>query len=497
MRKKASRHIVRKLALVISIPATALMAAVALSLIGIPVTGLDFSSPESAVISKKEVAKAYQVVATPTGGYTAISRTFTTTDSHWRKQGSRIEAAGLPHPLSCVRPSPAVSSSQLYDVPRLGSAQVTLTSYSAGIGADAFNRIINRVADCKNNVSLVTVSQSDIGVDTHRFQADWSDNHITMVMWRHGDVIAYVATETKNAGNATAIARKIDEVLVSNLTACFDTESVLRDAKRNAYYAGKHFTGNLETYTVEAEKVEAPALTEQQITAKVTQTNRGAELTLPNVLRPLLPMNYPVWPELPVELNAPTFPKVPAAQELSKITSVRVADPKGPGCGWAFMSNSTAPFDSTHVAEVNDSRILKAQTALDSDGARWQEQVSAYWTAYARYVEKGKNYQEYSKSVRSVVEAWNTIAVEWQTFYTDHANWQVVEDERVQFLADQKAAADTYDAAITTCEDLYASDNPDDTLEYNATCPPERPAILNEKPVAQETEPVQPEDPRP
>ena len=482
---------------IVSVPVTAFVAALGLALVGVPVTGLDFSSPESAITKKKEVVKPYQVVATQTSAYVAISKTFATADSTWSKQGSRIEAAGLPNPLSCVKPAPALSSSQLYDIPRLGSAQVTLTSYGAGIGADAFNRIVNKVDSCKKNISLLTVGQSDIGVDTHRFRAYRLDSNVTIVMWRHGDVLAYVATESKNAKNATAIARSINKVLVSNLTACLDTESVVRDAKRNAYYAGKHFTGNLETYTAVTERLEAPELTEQQVVANVTKTNRGEELTLPEVLRPILPTTHPVWPELPVALSPPTFPDVPDVQELSKTTSIRIADPIGPGCGWAFMSNSVAPFDASQVTALNDARVLKTQIALDADGVRWQKEISAYWTAYANYVTKGTKYQAYAKSVRSVVTAWNAIAVEWQTFYTAHANWQVVEDERLEFLADQQDAADEYNAKITTCDDLYASDNPDDNLEYDATCPPERPEILDEKPVAQETEPVQPEDPRP
>ena len=495
-KKKTNRHLIRTVLMALTVPVTAFAAAAGLALVGIPVTGMDFDSPVKTSVGKKSVEKPYQVVSTQTNAYLAISNTFNTVDKNWKKQGSRIDAAGLPHPLSCVNPAPSLSVSQLYDIPRLGSAQVTITSYGAGVGAEAFKRIVTKAGSCQNNVSLLSVDQSVVGAESHRFQANWFNNNVTTVMWRYGDVVAYVATETKNAGNATAIARKIGEVLVPNLTACFNTESVSRDAKRNAYFAGKYFTGRLSTKTVETEKLEAPALTEQQIEAKVTKTDRGEELTLPDVLRPLLP-TYPVWPELPNTLNPPNFPKAPAAQELSKTTGVRVSDPTGPGCGWAFMSNSVAPFDAARVAETNGSRILKAQTALDADGARWQKQVSAYWTAYANYVKKGKNYQEYAKSVRSVVKAWNAIAVDWQTYYTDHANWQIKEDARVQFLTDRKVAADEYNEAISTCDDLYASDDPDDTLEYNATCPPERPSILDEKPAVPEAEPVQPKDPRP
>lgn len=495
--QNAGRHLIRKTLMVLAVPAAAFGCAFGLSLVGIPVTGFEHDA-DQAVKKAEPVATVRTVAARTTAAQTSLEQIMDTADGAWKKAGSRITAAGLPHPLSCVKPAPSLSLSQLYDVPERGSAQVTVTSYAAGVGAKAFDRLVNKVDDCKQaNVSLAAVPQDIIGTEAARMQTSWSGNSVTTVLWRRGDVIAFVATQTRNSANASSIAKSVDRVMSAELGKCADQQSTVNDALRNAFHAGKNFTGKRDTKDVTAVKAQKPVLTAEQESAGVKPFVRGKELDVPEVHRPVQPVAYPVWPDLPKIVTEPTFPERPKPQNLSATVDIRVADPTGPGCGWDFMASSVASFDAAQVQADNDERIDAAQALLDADVKRWTTETSAYYSAYAKYTKDVTDFASYAKAVADVAVAWSKIADEWADYYADYADWEQTEAERDDLIVDIKDAQNGYDDAIARCDELAASIRVEDIAEFAGTCPPVGPEVLDADVPKPTKAPAKPKDPRP
>src|SRR5699024_6224045 len=90
------------------------------------------------------------------------------------------------------------------------------------------------------------------------------------------------------------------------------------------------------------------------------------------VQRPTRP-GHPVWPQLPAPVTAPTPPVHPGDAVTSATYPERIADPGGPGCGWAFTGSSAPLFDSVLAEQAADVAHTEALDELTSDAQRWAE----------------------------------------------------------------------------------------------------------------------------
>jgi hypothetical protein len=461
--------------------------------------GIDLSEDKKAPVAATAPAAPYAVTSTVTPAQDATNKTFAKADAEWDKQGARLDAAGLPHPLGCVKPAPAISVSQLYDVPNRGSAQITVTTYPAGVGGAAFDRLVRKSAECKNaNVALSVLPQETVGTEASRFQSSWSGNNITTVMWRRGDVVAFVATQSKNAANATSIAASVDSALSANLGACVDQQSKSSDSTRNVLFARDNFRGNRSTRDVATRQASPPTLTAEQTAAGVKPVEvPSRSFSVPDVFRPVKPTAYPVYPALPKELDVPEPPAEPKPQTLKDVVDIRVPDPDGPGCGWAFAATAAAGYDAASIEARNDRREAEAQATLDADATRWVADVQAYWSSYAAYRQDVRDFRAYAKAVSETADAWSDIAQQWADYYDEYDKWETFEQYREDLIEAKAQAKIDFSDANTACDVLATSANPDDVAEYADTCPPERPEVLGVKVPKSQDAPSKPEDPRP
>jgi hypothetical protein len=266
--------------------------------------------------------------------------------------------------------------------------------------------------------------------------------------------VVFVASDL--TADSAAYAEKVDAVLKNQLTSnvCVDQESGLSDRYRNAFYADEKFRGLLKDKLLFTEKKRPPAIPDSMID-EVKPTELPAKNY--NVKRVTLPSDdypYPLWPELPKPRPYPDYPKVPEKQKLSSTVEIRIPDPKGPGCGWAFLETVSPSYDKKKIDGRNTSLINYAQKVLDADGPRWQKDVLQYWEDYAKYQRQVKRYGPYRREVKLVAEAWDEIHEQWKDYYTDHANWEIYMEDREDLIAAKKSARQSYQSALARCSAL-------------------------------------------
>ena len=456
MRTRNERGSVKVLAVLLAL-AVVPASWVGLAALGFPVAGVNLFDSEELAPEAKPAAQITRADFTNTPAGEVFRGTFKDLDKVWNPSPIEVDAAGLPHPLDCVQPAPTLSNSKAYEADGK-DAQVTLAAYPAGLGGEMFKRLKEDVSNCKpSTTSTYVYDVSGVGVEAATIQVNWAGNAVETTLFRRGDVVAFVATDAgvDSAGRASVVDGALTRLMTPEV--CLNQSAGAEDQLRNALFAGKNFKGKGEKYPLTTEKLPLPKLTQEQKYDGVEQVKLGApKLSTPSVTLPNADYPYPLWPELPSPRTVPDLPSVPKAQKLKSDARIRVPDLQGPGCGWAFLTTVQPSYDAAAVEANNEKLIDSAQTLLDNDGKRWQRQVRKYWTAYHNYVVAINDYRSYASEVQTVAAAWQEIHEDWSQYYTDYANWEIYEDGRLQFLADQKQARTDWAEAKQYCKDYPA-----------------------------------------
>ena len=428
---------------------------IGLSLLGLPVMGFGWVNGSDDKASAAEAAPITVVDFTKTPAAGVMRATLNDLDKTWSASSTEVLSAGLPHPLGCIEPGPTLSNSKAYNASGQ-EAQVTLAAYPAGVGAEMFKRVKDQVASCKpSGTSIYTYARDGVGVESATTDASWSGNNIETTYFRRGDLIVFVATD--KGRDSLARAKVVDDVVQKHLTPeiCVDQQQGINAQFRNALFAGDKFTGLQKTNKLTSEKVEVPRRTEEQFQTNVPIVEvPSPDLKVKAVERPSDDFAYPLWPLLPKEVAVPTVPAAPADQKLEGEARVRIADPNGPGCGWAFLTTVEASFDKKAVEARNATIMRTTQEALDADGPRWQKEIQAYWSAYEAYLKAVEEYKTYADRVNEVRAAWDVIHAAWAKYYTDYANWEAYQAERQDFIDRQAAAKKTWEDQTAACAAL-------------------------------------------
>lgn len=427
---------------------------VCLSLIGLPIAAMGFLHPEEKAPEKVEkVIPVVDFRKTPAAS--VISATFKELerDKRFKANSTEVSSAGFPHPFSCVTPTAPLSQSKGYKV-RGDDAQVTIAAYPAGLGHEVFERLMKKVTECKPSTTYMTTADSDgVGVEGGFASVAWSENRVEVTLFRRGDLIAFVATDANK--DSKGKAKIVDGVLERRLSkeVCPDPKGTEDAVTRNAFYAAKDFTGKREVYRLTTEPLELPTLTpELQAEGVKAVEIPGENYNIERVERPSDDFAYPLWPPLPKEPKFPKYPEAPKPQKLKSKTWVRVEDPIGPGCGWAFLTTVEPTYDAERIEAQNAARIDAAQAKLDADGPRWQADVISYWVAYQNYLDRIEAYEAYALKVKRVAKAWDKIHEAWRDYYTAYENWRLRDNARKAFIAQKKAAKQGYRDQIARCE---------------------------------------------
>lgn len=433
--------------------------------IGLPMKGLGFLRPNDSERQNEVTRSIAYANFSKTPAYEVMTRFFNDLDSKWKSNSVLSHSAGLPYPFNCVQPAATLTGSKGYD----GSvdSQVTYAAYPAGIGAVAFDNLVNKVNNCKANRTSVWLEKKKLGAEAYSADVSWGRNHTEVTFWRRGDIITFVATDTK--ANSTKLARKVDDFLLSAMgDACLDKESLVRDAKRNAFFSGDKFKGLSRIEKLTTPKVDKPTLTEDQSASGVKVTaipavdkkvkkvdiETAETLVQPDPRLNLPESSYSLWPKLPEEAAFPRMPDVPTPQKLESVATLRIDDISGPGCGWNFLSTVKPDFDEELVEQANSRLVHDEQSLLDSDGLRWRSDVLTYWILYAEYLKDIPEYEKYRAKVEIIFKEWGKIHKRWKEYYKEYEKWYDLDQARLKFIEDQKTARSLYESRRLACVDL-------------------------------------------
>lgn len=418
-------------------------------------------------------------------------------------------------PPSCLSGVPAAAGSleRLFSSAS-GPFELSLNAYPAGVGAYAYSKIFDAISSCSGSSAS---SIGGLGVEASSLTTQPAGVTTSSIMWRRGDVIIIAS----GSGASIPLTSDVDKILESSLAPlCIDEVSSKDDVSRNPFFNRASFAGFKVPVVVTSPQPSLPSLAPGEDPAVLEVAVPSPNLPYSRVKVPSKP-SYPVWPELPTPVAPPVAPTAPKPALVSKTLLIPQADPSGPGCGWAFAGMSAPIFDKASLG-VDESQLRKdALSEMKADVPRWQQDVLQYWREYAAYKQQVAAYLAYAQQVSSVRAAWDAIALEWSAYNRDLAAYQSEVDAHAKFLDAQAAAKQDYDAALAACSSPSSptsspspTPSPTPTLSPSPspspsptpspspssprqTCPPPRPAIIDQTPPLVGPQPTPPPDPRP
>ena len=491
--------------------ALALATVLAITLFGVPLAPR--SSAEAAV-PPAPVATVPVVVVASTPAQQAISTTLADSPATgWTPATDLAWTGGTPFDSACQRPDSdaALAGTRIYGV---GKRQVVVTvlAYGAGAGAVAFRQWSDQLGSCSAaNAYSVPAPGAEavmvsIGSQSGRPAA-------TALFWRRGDVVVMVATPGQSPTGLAAASSRLDGRLVTALAGrCASITSSTADAVRSPWIQGITFTGL--TVRVPVQVTPSPLPTDAGVTP-IPLT--WSATPLPSASVPERPAD-PVWPaDLPTPVASPVLPRAPSPPPSATSVPSRTDDLTGPGCGWAFAGMDKPPYDAIDEAAAAAALAQQAQQGLSAGQQLYQNGVLQYWQLVPQYEQEAAAWTAYAAAVRTVASAWDGITAQRTAYQRAVAAYDSAAQARSDFLNQQAAAQQQYDADLAQCALLTASPTPTSTDTATPTptdtatptdtpspsptglagCPPTKPAILSQKPPTVPPVPTPPTDPRP
>lgn len=494
------------------------------------------AGPVKTVEAAATETAALQLKTTP--AETALTKTLQHPPEGWKESGDIRLSDAAPPPYSCPLPgrAPAAALSRSFDAAGT-TVKVTLTAYTAGLGAEAIgelNAAFERCAGPGAYPGWDHMYGQTPGTESYFASVNRSGAAYRTASFRRGDVIAYVSGSA-DFGTLQSLSVALDSVLAAQVDpVCTDTGSTAQQSSRSLW-ARAGYT----PYKVPAEvKIQDPGLPASKgKNAPAPVSLPGPDLETSQAFPADLP-EYPVWPPMPKPVPLPQEPASPApAPVLSATVSTLALDAAGPGCGWAFTGTSAPVFDAAAAEKANSKARTGAAAKLTAGAKAWSADVLAYWKEYAAYAQQVKTYSAYAQKVSAVNEAWSAIDTDWADFYTRANAYDAAVAARADFDARRAAAEKDYAARIQECAERPVpapkpspspsaspspepspSASPNPTASPGATptpspeptpepspepepepepCDTSRPEILDEQAPEVPEKPVAPADPRP
>lgn len=484
--------------------------------------------PAIAVEAEAEAqTPALQTVSTP--AQQTLGAAINGAPRGWKADGNIQSSQSAPFPYSCPvgGKAPAVSLSRSYRVSGT-PIQVTVTAYTAGLGAEAMAERGANAYACAGSETPLQRGSLDVGetsTEAYLAQADRGAGLMQTVSLRTGDVITYItgsgsaAIQSIAVGYSEYLAPLVDPV-------CKGLVSTPEDASRSPWA-----TSGYQPFTVPREVSIAHPGTPHAEGVKPVPIP-----TMDPVLEETIPAadpDYPFWPLMPSPVERPQAPVRPAVEPvLTQSIDALVNDSHGPGCGWAFTGMPGPVFDSLAADRSNTKLQDAAQARLGSGAKSWTNSVLTYWKESAVYEKNAAAYRGYAEKVSTVNAAWEAIDAQWDTYREAMVGYGYAKAAVDEFAAEQDLAREDYASAVDLCSTKTAAakakakaaaevevevekpgrddhheddqDDPDSAAEPEEKdeapepeCKPERPEILEEPVPSLPVEPLKPADPRP
>jgi hypothetical protein len=472
-------------------------------------------SPTSAAVPAVDLnaPTALDLASSPASA--ALNGALAAAPAEWTRVGVQKASIAGPFPFSCAPTGtvPVLSESQDYSLAGT-PAKVTLTAYTAGLGAEALNILNAGAAACKAGSDQIRqVALPGVGTEAFSLTLTRGGSEASVVSFRRGDIVGFVASTDSSA--SAGVAQALDQLLAPVLdSTCTTQASAPADAKRNPFAASSYDPFHVPVTVT----VKDPGLPKIGSTEDYIAHDLAAPIEIPAAVTPNVLPVYPVWPDMPAGVAVPAPLVVPAVSApTSAVLSVPAADVDGPGCGWAFTGMTAPEFDEK-AGEANKKALTKAAKKSQASAVKtWSKAVTSYWKAFEPKATEVAAYRVYADQVTAANVAWNQIAAEWAGYNATYAVYQAELAAQVKFVAEQTAANDAYVAAIAACEMENGQPSstptpaptsaPVPTPTPTATVKPTtsvdcyetvtQPAISNQSPPAVRPEPAKPANPRP
>lgn len=457
----------------------------------------------------------------------------------WESIGNVKTSPQSPYPFSCVsgeKNMPKVNVGRTYKVGG-DQVQIVATAFGAGLGAEGLDERIKGAKKCSTSSSIY--ESKTVGTEGYKATVVQANQSSSQQVWRHGDVVIYLITN--NSSKVDTLAKTFHQHFLTFMgDKCINPDSKASDAQRSPW-AIQDYTGFLKKEEVDINKVPLPKIPQNE---KYVATPIPAKtLEVKEVNRPIQPSEYPVWPLLPDEMNKPVQPESPEkAAIILDDFKAQFKDNKGPGCGWEFTKTNAPAFDQSKVDKENFEKRLDTFEGLVKRGKDWQGTILTYWKSYDQFSKDVPKWEKYGKEVKEVKAAWAVIEADWNRYWSEYAEYERLLNIRNDFLQRQALAKANYENALQKCEDLANQPEPTQPTEPTTpveptetttpvdpteptdpsssptgetetpappteevkppvaptmTCPPIKPAIIDQAPPAEPKEPTKPKDPRP
>lgn len=474
--------------------------------------------PAKASAAEAEAAAMLEMRTTP--AESALTSALENGPAGWNATGGIQTSEAAPPPYSCPLPgkAPAAAISRTFDTSGT-SVKVTLTAYTAGLGAEAMGELNAAFERCAGPAAFPGWDHmygQKPGAEAYLASVNRSGNAYRTASFRRGDVIAYVSGSA-DFGMLQSLSLAVDNHLAAHVDpVCKDAASTAEQSERSLWATAAYNPFRVSA-DVKITDPGLPAVTGKEAPVKVSLP--GPVLEFSEALPVPVP-EYPVWPLMPQPVPLPQEPQSPAPAPVlaSKIRTLAL-DTSGPGCGWAFTATSAPVFDAAAAEKNNRAARTAASSKLTAGAKAWSSEVLQYWKDYGAFAKEVKAYTAYSAKVKEVNEAWNAIAADWTDYYTRAANYDLAVSQKEDFVLRHAAAEQEYEARIKECASRpeptpsptpepspeptpspTASPSPTATPEPEPSpepCDTSRPAILDEEEPEIPAKPVEPADPRP
>lgn len=374
---------------------------------------------------------------------------------------------GVPLSIGCRQPQLVASALATDEHGRTVGAFVTPT----GAGAEALQ-----------TVGLCASTRTSLdGRPTVVVDLDGGDTAI----WQEGDMLISVTAPRFDPVALAALDRRAVRALTAHGCAALDPS--VADAKRNPNRPD--YVAHTVARTVRIEPVGLDAGDEDAITP------------LQDVEQVDMPTGV-AGPPLPTPVSRPTPPEYPGAQETSIGVDAPAADPVGPGCGWAFTATAGPDDDAGAIRQSARELVERTKQSLTEQQRQWAKDAERYLKALGPYQRSARAWNAYADQVAAVQASWTDQRARLDQYEADMATWRTQRDALRRFRAGRDAARTQYEADQRACDAGWpfpsaspgatasgtgapspsatpggsATPSPTPTL----TCPPRRPAILDE-----------------
>ncbi|MDP4014118.1 MAG: hypothetical protein U0990_05580 [Candidatus Nanopelagicales bacterium] len=388
-------------------------------------------------------------------------------------------------------PLPAsISAQRSVRIPGVGSATISAYAVPAGYGAATVEDVYEFVTACPGRDSYTWGQRAEVNQASAAVLGLTSGQQTaSQVLWNRGDLLLSIT-----AGGRSPLlkaASQWDRIVAASLSGlCRDLKEKLTDTRRNPWVDPERYKGLMEQETVSVSK--------PQVQIPMPRKQRGARKLPDRVDRPE-PPSHPHWPTaLPAERVRPEPPNRPARPKLKAKITYQVADPTGPGCGWAWLSQPAPTYTEAEALAQRAQATTEALERLRRGADRWLVDESEYRQGLAEYYAQVIIWKDYAEQVNAAAAAWQRTQEAWDQYESARWEYQRAVARRSAWKQEYDAAAAAYAEAVARCAAPGPSPSPSPPAEVtDPDCPPVKPRILSESRPSIPPKPTPPPDPSP